>query len=131
MLREVHLMRLDILKTWRQHASRQLVLTSSLVCIWCAAACVGCATTASTTGATQAAPTITAPPLTNEPASHQLLVGAGVSAIKPHLSGVPNYSTDDMKHFVLTTPIVGPDHTSNLPTIVVADFLGCADIERY
>lgn len=124
-------MRLHTLQTLRQHASRRLALTSSLVCIWYAVVFAGCATTASTTGAAQAAPTITPPPITNEAPTHQLLSGAGISAIKPHLSGIPNYSADDMKHFVLTTPIVGPDHTSNPPTIVVADFLGCADIKRY
>lgn len=124
-------MRLHTPKTWRQYASRWLAIPSSLVCLWCMVAFAGCATTASTTGASQAAPTITPPPITYEAPTHQLLSGAGISAIKAHLSGVPSYTAEDMKRFVLTTPVVGPDHTANPPTIVVADFLGCVDIERY
>jgi hypothetical protein len=95
------------------------------------------ASTTTTGGQPQPLPTVTPPPLGDSAPAHTRLAAAGSPAIKPGRQGVPAFTVDDLKQYILAHQIVGPDlpaglsagHGGGQPTIVQADFLSCAALD--
>jgi hypothetical protein len=84
-----------------------------------------------TGGATSPRPTITPPPQHTPipfPPSGGGQLLAGAPGIKPHLGGVPAFTTDDMANFVKTTPLPQNFGGGDQPTIVTNAFLTGGDL---
>jgi hypothetical protein len=107
-------------------------LSCAALLLMCALLAAGCSATGDASGGdVSAIPTVTAPPSNMTAPAHQAITLVGSGAIKPHVSGIPAFTADDMKQYLLAHPIAGSDSGASQPSVTVADFLGCAEMDGH
>ena len=109
-----------------QRLALALIATGSILALLLAGCSVG---TSSSGGQSTALPTFTPPAISTTQPGHTTTALTGIDGVKPHLAGVPSFTTGDMTQYLSDHPITAPDGDVGPASVVSAGFLTCATID--
>ena len=109
-----------------QRLALALIATGSILALLLSGCSVG---TSSSGGQSTALPTFTPPAISTTQPGHTTTALTGIDGVKPHLAGVPSFTTGDMTQYLSDHPITAPDGNVGPATVVSAGFLSCAAID--